>query len=163
MYTIYESSLRRSPRHNPTPSENSLKPKSNSPIRKSSKNSVGNVPKSAGALAAITRQKPRKRKVNDENKENCRVVTRPARTGGLGVNGSVGKASQPLPSKVEVVGRLPLKELPLNGFVERLSRRDVVPTVEIVVLFPVVMELIIEYCGSTRNDCDERKEREHSE
>ena len=134
MYTIRESSPRRSPRHNPTPSENILKPKSNSPIRKSSKNGVGNVPKSAGALAAVTRQKPRKRKVNDENKENCGVVTRPARTGGLGINGSTGKSSQPFQSKVDG-GRLPLRELPLNGFGERLRKRDVVPTVEILVLF----------------------------
>src|SRR6266496_1448919 len=103
MYTIYGSSPRRSPRRISAPSENILKQKPNSPIRKSSlKNGVRNVPKSVGVLAAVTRQKPRKRKVNDENKENCGVTTRPARTGGLGVNGSVGKSSLPLQSKIEV-------------------------------------------------------------
>ena len=140
MYTIYESSPRRSPRHIPAPSENVLIQKPKSPIRKpSSKNGARNVPKSSAALAAVTRQKPRKRKVNDENKENCGIITRAARTGGLRVNGSDGKASQPLQSNIEVVGRLPLKELRLNGFIERLGKRDVDPTVEIVVLFPVII------------------------
>lgn len=133
MYTICESSPRRSPRHDPTPSEDILKMKSNSPIRKSSNNGVGHVPKSAGALAAVTREKPRKAKVNDENKENRGIVTRPARTGGLQVHGNTRKASQPLQSKIDAVGRLPLKELPLNGFIESLRRGAVVPAVEIMV------------------------------
>ena len=140
MYTIYQSSPRRSPRHIQTSSESNLKPKPNSPIRKS-KVPTKMVPTSAPALAAVTgTRKPRKKRVNDGNKENCGQVTRPmTRTAGLQVNasnGMVGKGSQSLQSKVDAA-RLPLKELPLNVFTERSRKRNIVPSVEIVVrLFP---------------------------
>jgi hypothetical protein len=157
MYTtIYESSPRRSPRHIHPPSEsNILKPKSNSPIRKSkaSQQSLKKILNSSNALATVTRdatqnagEKPRnasnavvrearrKRIINDENKENCGTVSRRSRMATVGVNGSElqGKKTVPLQSKLN--SRMPLKELPLNGFVERLKKREVVTSVEIVVI-----------------------------
>lgn len=75
-----------------------------------------------------------RRKVNDENKENCNVAPRAPRAGGLGVNGNTEKGLQPLASsKTEINGRLPLKEIPLNGFLEKLRKREVAPSVEIMV------------------------------
>jgi hypothetical protein len=119
---------------------NILKPKTASPIRKSNAGqSIRKAPSSANALAKITGneapKKFRKSKVNDENKENCNTASRPVRTGGLGVNGSMvsGKNTQPLTSKsVLRNGRLPLKELPLN-----FGTGDAVRSVEIVV-FPII-------------------------
>jgi hypothetical protein len=139
MYTVYEPSPRRSPRHvRPTADLNSsiLRPKTKSPIRKSNAGqSVRKPLSSANALAKITgndaRQKLRKRKVNDENKENCNTAPRPVRAGGLGVNGRIvsGKNAQPFTSKTELRnGRLPLKELPLN-----FGKGEIAPSVEIVV------------------------------
>jgi hypothetical protein len=115
---------------------NILRPKPNSPIRKSNAGqSVRKPLSSANALAKITGtdapKKMRKRKVNDENKENCNTVPRPVRTGGLGVNGSMvsGKNMQPFTTKMELRnGRLPLKELPLN-----FGKGEIAPSVEIVV------------------------------
>jgi hypothetical protein len=80
----------------------------------------------------------RKTKVNNEDKENCAVAPRRVRIGastGLGVNGSSvsSKNTQPLVLKKAIPGRLPLKELPLNGFLDRLKKCDVAPSVEIVV------------------------------
>jgi len=134
---------------------NILKPKQTSPIRKGALSSKGNiVPSSSAALSNITGTKQRipkssnpsnpaaaangrrkvvRRKVNDENKENCNVVTRVPRTGGLGLNGNTGKGLQPLVSTTEVTGRLPLKEIPLNGFLDKLRKREVAPSVEIMV------------------------------
>jgi len=142
---IYESP-RRSPRHiAPRTDSNILKPKSTSPIRKGK---VAQGPQqrkllsSTGALASVTgiQQKRRKGRVNDENKENSGVVLRTRVTG---VNGSVGEGAgkkcrpmKPLGGKTERVGRLPLKELPLNGFVEK---PEGVQSVEVVVCsFPVM-------------------------
>ena len=92
---------------------------------------------SSAALASVTGtgQKRRKKKVNDENKENSSVAPR---TRGTGVNGSTmvegNKKKQPLRTKTERE-RLPLKELPVNGFVEK---GEGVLSVEVVVLLPRV-------------------------
>src|SRR5204863_9909280 len=117
IYTLYESSPRRSPRH-PThpPSENILKPKSNSPIHKSNSALQGKKPRrvkkplsSSNALANVTgTRKVRKLKIKDENKENC-GSTAPRRTPGLGVNESTiqGKmARRPLQEKKD--SRMPM-------------------------------------------------------
>jgi hypothetical protein len=145
MYTIYKSSPRQSPRRvRPTidPNSNILKPKRPSPIQKA-KTSQSSKTKPLSSIKASTKttgnEKPRKvvrkRKVNTEDKENCNTVPRPMRTGGLGVNGSMplGKKTQPLSLK-EIPGRLPLKELPLNGFLDRLKKCDGASSVEIVVI-----------------------------
>jgi hypothetical protein len=135
---IYESSPRRSPRHVARTDGNVLKVKAGSPIRKGKVGQGGRkVLSSSAALASVTGtgQKRRKQKVNDENKENSSVVPR---TRGTGVNGSTmvdGKKKKvPLGTKTER-GRLPLKELPLNGFLEK---GEGVSSVEIVVLVPRV-------------------------
>jgi hypothetical protein len=115
---------------------NVLKTKKGSPIRKSKAGkSMKNFPSSANALARITGNKApkkvRKAKFNNENKENCNTATRPARTGGLGVNGTMvsGKNTQPLTSKFVLRNRrLPLKELLLN-----FGKGDAVRSVEIAV------------------------------
>jgi hypothetical protein len=123
------------------PNSNILKPKNTSPIRKQ-KSSMSSKPlASVNALVSVTQNKPRKavrkRVDNDENKENCSAAPRPTRTGGLGVNGNIGNAKKnpkPVKSLVEARdGRLPLRELPLNGFLDRLKKSDVAPSVEIVV------------------------------
>src|ERR1700722_149588 len=130
MYKIYETSPRRSPRHVRQMDVNSniLKPKNKSPIRKGNGVGVGVKPlQSARALSSVTGDKSkkivRKKVVNDENKENCEGP-RITRTTGVGVNGSTTnttnvKTTKPV-KKVTRDGRLPLKELPLNGFLERL-------------------------------------------
>lgn len=87
---------------------------------------------SSNALANVTRPTTTKRKpkINDENKENSGVVTRPRATG---VNGTIGK-DRAVTSKTETrTGRTPLKEIALNGFVERLRKREVPPSIEIMV------------------------------
>jgi len=99
---------------------------------------------SANALENITRPtrtKVAKRKVNDENKENC-VATRVARSTTQGINGNSlnakGKGKRVIgDKKVEskVGGRAPLKELPLNGFVDKLRKRHVSESVEVVVFY----------------------------
>ena len=156
MMYVYEGSPRRSPRRIESSSQNSniLKPKQTSPTQKGALSSKGNIiPSSLAALSKFTGTKQRipkssnpsnpaaangrrkvvRRKVNDENKENRNVVTRVPRAGGLGVNGNTGKGLQPLVSRTEVKGRLPLKEIPLNGFVHKLRKREVAPSVEIMV------------------------------
>jgi hypothetical protein len=146
MYTIYEFSSRQSPRRvRPTidPNSNILKPKRASPTQKV-KTSQSSKTKPLSSINASTKvpgtEKPRKvirkRKVNIEDKENCNAVPRPVRTGGLGVNGSMplGKKTQPLSLKKEIPGRLPLRELPLNGFLDRLKKCDGASSVEIVVI-----------------------------
>ena len=129
---IYESSPRRSPRHNPGPDSTVLKPKIASPIRKGKR--TQRVPKplaSTGALASITgtTQKQRKVKVNDENKENSNIATQSSRRTGENTGFGQGKKKMPLGTKVER-GRLPLKELPVNGFVEKMEQ---VASVEVAV------------------------------
>jgi hypothetical protein len=146
MYTIYESP-RRSPRHVLPKSDldsNILKPKATSAIRKQGSRQLSkNPPTSAGALAAATRdgipKRGRKKKVNDENKENSNVGHHPHRTSGVGVNGMVSaKNARSVQRKAEARdGRTPLKELPLNEFVDGLRKRDDVPSVEIVVYSPL--------------------------
>jgi hypothetical protein len=120
---------------------NILKPKNTSPIRKGKGLGVGSKPShSARALRDVTGEKRkvvRKKKVNDEDKENCEgsKVTR----GAVGVNGSTTtrntkhtKNTKPVKKETRD-GRLPLKELPLNGFLERLKKSDVAASVDIVV------------------------------
>ena len=132
---IYESSPRRSPRRiiPQRTDANVLKPKSTSPIRKG-KPTQALLRKpfaSTGALAAVTgtQQNRRKVRVNDENKENSGVVPR---TRATGVNGAVvedvGKkrgTKKAQGGKIERE-RLPLKELPLNGFEVKGERVEVV-------------------------------------
>ena len=94
----------------------------------------------------------KKTTINDENKENCVDIRRFVKSGGLGVNGSSstkGKSSRVSLRKEDgKKGRTPLKELPLNGFVEKLKKRDVAESVEVVVCHPKVpSELIVEYAG----------------
>jgi len=94
---------------------------------------------SANALAAVAGAGPRKtvrRKkpvVNDENKENCGGPAMGLRRSVLGVNGNHSEGKKPVQSKIERNGRLPLKELRLNGFLDRLRKREVAPSVEVVV------------------------------
>jgi len=115
-----------------------LKVKAGSPIRKGKVAQGGRkVLSSSAALASVTGtgQKRRKQKVNDENKENSSVAPR---TRGTVVNGSTmldGKKKKAPPGTKTERGRLPLKELPVNGFVEK---GEGVSSVEVVVLFPRV-------------------------
>ena len=140
MYTIYQSSPRRSPRQltRIDHSSNTLKTKTTSPIRKSkTSQSQKKALPSANALAAVTRPTSTRRhaKVNDENKENCGNVMR-TRTTRPGVNANTKKDGSVV--KTEINRRMPLKEIPLNGFVERLRKRDIVPSVEITVFTLVI-------------------------
>ena len=156
---IYEGSPR-SPRRSPRRMEgnrdsNILKPKQTAPIRKRTSSSKGSIiPSSSVALSSLTNAKRipsfktsnpsaatngqrkalRRKNDNDENKENCNVVPRAPRTNGLGVNASTVKKSQPLGAKVTIQGRLPLKEIPLNGFLDKLRKQEVATSVEIMVL-----------------------------
>src|SRR5277367_5880842 len=85
---VYESSPRRSPRRVPRTEGNVLKQKTGSPIRKGKVTQGGRKPLvSSAALASVTGtgQRRRKVKINDENKENSTVGTRPTRA--MGVNG----------------------------------------------------------------------------
>lgn len=142
MYKIYESP-RRSPRHVPPQSglnSNVLKPKATSAVRKQEPTqSLKNLPTSARALTAVARdgiqKRGRKKKANDENKENGDAGLQHRRSAAINVNGvPLAKKAGPVHRKVETRdGRTPLKELPLNGFVDILRERDVVPSVEIVV------------------------------
>jgi hypothetical protein len=94
---------------------------------------------SAGALASITGSgvgnRRRKVKVNDENKENSQIGVRKTGTArAVGVNGSGVEGKKPMPLGVKVErGRLPLKELPINGFVEKMEGAA---SVEVVVFPP---------------------------
>jgi len=114
-----------------------LKVKAGSPIRKGKVAQGGRkVLSSSAALASVTGNGPKRRKpkVNDENKENSDVGTRTTRA--TGVNGNTiidgKKKKAPLGTKTRRI-RLPLKELPVNGFVEK---GEGVSSVEVVVFFP---------------------------
>jgi hypothetical protein len=57
------------------------------------------------------------------------------------------KGSQPLAAKTDVASaRLPLREIPLNGFLDKLRKREVVTSVEIMVCYILGEKLIVEYC-----------------
>jgi hypothetical protein len=114
-----------------------LKAKTGSPIRKGKVGQGGRkVLSSSAALASVTGtgQKRRKPKVNDENKENSAVGTRATRA--TGVNGNTmtdGKKKKVLLGTNTERSRLPLKELAVNGFVDK---GEGVSSVEVVVFFP---------------------------
>lgn len=154
MHPIYESSPRRSPRHIHPSSENVLKPKSDSPIRKSASSKNAQSSKkvsttktalsSSKALANAPHDDKQKRRknaqVNDENKENCgaeRQTQGARRTEAtVGINGSTLQKNSTQPTlRIRIDPRTPLKELPLNGFVDKL-KKDGIRSVEIMV-FPV--------------------------
>jgi hypothetical protein len=142
MYTVYESSPRRSPRNvSHSVETNILKPKSHSPIRKTKSHSSKKATSSANAWSESSQNVPpkkvRKRKVNDEDKENVNVAVKPRRTTGLGVNGSSenGKNRDHLKSRELRDRRLPLKELPLNGFLDSSKKGYALSSVEITVSF----------------------------
>lgn len=162
MYTVYESP-RRSPRHvRPSiETSNILKPKT-SPKRKArSSQSLKNLPSSTNALATTTRatqKKVRKAKINDENKENCTVGSRPAKLGGLGVNGSTLTGKMPRPTTLKPNDmRLPLKELPLNGNFDGIGKMDAAG-VEVVVRSFICIIDNSEYTGISTTRPEERPE-----
>jgi hypothetical protein len=128
---IYESP-RRSPRNVVRPAADALKTKS--PIRKAK--AGGRRPKTAvvgEALGGMKRAGPKLKKTVSEDKENISVERGTRQSGCFGV-ASVSSKKEGVKRRVrEGGGRVPLRELEINAFVEKLQKREVAPSVEVTV------------------------------
>jgi hypothetical protein len=152
---IYESP-RRSPRNVARPATDG--PKTKSPIRKGkAAGRKGKTVAAGEALAVATgrmKRVPRAKKGVSEDQENIATVPRGTRQMGCSVVAPVSSKTDGVKRPMREGGRVPLRELQINDFVEKLKKREVAPSVEVTVLNPPLSRvLMVEYDCS--NACRE--------
>jgi len=138
---IYESP-RKSPRKvSARNTVNATSEKTKSPGRKGKPPAGGKqkTSKRAEALAAATgmRRGQNIKKNASEDKENSWVTSRQSRQLRCSIAGEVSsKVTENPKSKVPENLRIPLRELQINSFADKLKKRDVAPSVEVAVPGP---------------------------